>query len=200
MPIINLDTGEKEQCGSTQLLEVGLGALGDYITDTTDCVNRNLAVEQQNFQRTAANKKVGPGVTSVYDIPGLLLPYETCVYPPPPPTVDMPMPILANAIPFSPPNVPNPPTQAQIMSTANIKHNPQLMHETKHRRDEYQEMVMCPGGETSDYMMGLDSWKSLDSVMAKAWVMGDMGMMEILGFLTPALVVGGLGYLAMRKI
>lgn len=195
MPIVNLDTGKKEQCGATQLLEAGLG---DYITDTTDCVNRNLAVQQQNFQRTSANRKVTPGVTSVYDMPGLLLPYETCNYPPPPPSASMPMPILANAIPFSPPNQPNAPTQAEIMSTANIKHNPMLMSETKHRRDNYQEMVMCPGGETSEYMMGLETWKSFDSIMDKLYVMTDMGLMEWLGFLTPVAVLG-VGYLATKR-
>lgn len=103
------------------------------------------------------------------------------------------------AIPFSPANQPNPPTLEELHSALANDRNPLLGPETKLRRDNYQEMVMCPNGETSEYMMGLDSWKSLNSIMNKLSVVTDLGLMEWLGFLTPVLVVGGLGYLVKGK-
>lgn len=205
MPIMCNASGRELSCGSTIQLEdrlhelMGLGDIGDYITDTTACVERNLAVEQQNLQRTRDYKTVTPGITSAYEVPGLLLSYETCNYPPDPAT---PMLTTNNVpvIPFSPANKPNADTLEEMHSEVRLGRNPLLRHETKRRRGgSYQELVMCPGGETSEFMMGLDSWKSFESVMSKVWVMGDMGMMEWLGFLTPVMVVGGLGYLATTK-
>ena len=102
-------------------------------------------------------------------------------------------------IPFSVANKPNPPTEIEVLRGAYIPSNPLLGHETKRRRDNYQEMVMCPGGETSEYMMGFETWKSFQAVIDKLNVVTDMGLMEWLGFLTPVVVVGGLGWIATRK-
>jgi hypothetical protein len=66
----------------------GLAGLSD-----TACVDRNLAVQQQNFARRDRYDHDGAfkasfgvtGATSVYDVPGLLLPYENCIDTIPPP-------------------------------------------------------------------------------------------------------------------
>jgi len=75
----------------------------------------------------------------------------------------------------------------------------EMYRETKRRRDDYQEMVMCPQGETNQYMIGLNTWRDFDSVVNKIGVASDMGLMELMGYLTPVVAIGALGYFAARK-
>lgn len=103
------------------------------------------------------------------------------------------------AIPFSPANNEHALTLDELHSSVHLDRNPMLGYETKHSRDNYQELVMCPGGETSEYMMGLDSWRSINSIFNKLHVLTDLGIMEWLGFLTPVALIGGMGYLMKKR-
>jgi hypothetical protein len=73
-----------------------------------------------------------------------------------------------------------------------------LGHETKRRRDYYQEMVLCPGGEVSLFEIGMNTWKDgIGAVMDKLHVLGDMTSEEVVGMFLPPLIVGGLGWLLL---
>lgn len=90
-------------------------------------------------------------------------------------------------IPYSPPNGPEP--------------NPffgrsKLGNETKRRRDTYQEMVQCPGGEVSLFQMGWNTWgEGMEAVVDKLQTLKDLRFEEIAGLLGPPVLATGAAWL-----
>jgi len=173
MPTINTRTCASIQCGATSYLEAGM-------QEIMDCSAINYG-----------------GVRSCLDplCVGALAP-KVC------------NPDRIPPIPFSPANDSN----GYIFGVADImqpdtQNMPDAVRSmigehdlsTYNNQPYYQDMVMCPNGETGMFMMGMDSWKSLHTVAEKVRVMGDLPMMELLGFLAPAVVIGYFGYQFVKR-
>lgn len=99
-------------------------------------------------------------------------------------------------IPYSPPN--NSMHPIDEMTNPNTLDQPIMARETKRRRNYYQDQVECPNSATNPFFMGMDTWKNLSSVINTIPVMGDLGLLELIGFLVPAAAIAGVGYLYLN--
>lgn len=94
-------------------------------------------------------------------------------------------------IPYSPDRT----SPIDEMSAPPLHNLPMMGHETKRRRDYYQDQVECPGTATTPFFIGMNHWKHLDSIIDNITVAPDMDLGELAGYLLPALGIGWLGYL-----
>jgi hypothetical protein len=101
-------------------------------------------------------------------------------------------------IPYSPPNDGTPYTQTTEPPAPTFDSSVYMPNETKRRREYYQDMVLCPGGEVTPFWIGLEHWQNFGAIEDNIPVMPDMDTMELLGFLTPAAILGWLGYLYLN--